>query len=36
MQIADSLSAELARSGDAAGAVVDTVTDGSFWVGLGA
>ena len=36
MQITDSLSAEIARSGDAAGAVVDTVTDGSFWVSIGA
>ena len=36
MQLTDSLSAEIARSGDAAGAVVDTVTDGSFWVSIGA
>ena len=36
MQLSDSLSAELARTGDAATAVADAVTDSAFWVGLGA
>lgn len=35
MQIADSLSAELARTGDVAATIVETVTDGTFWVSLG-